>query len=181
MDSKAAMKRKLILQATKELMLKTNVHTLTLDAVAKEAGISKGGLLYHFPSKEALLGGVAEFIFEEFMLVFEEQAKQDPVDKGRWSRALIQASHWDLEQNAALNVGIVAGSMLNPNLCSSSSIAKSYQFIQQKVEQDGLPPATATIIRLAIDGLYYSELYDTAPLERPLKDKVFAQLLSMTR
>lgn len=181
MDSKAEMKRKLILQTTKELMLKTNLQTLTLDAVAKEAGISKGGLLYHFPSKEALLGGVAEYIFEEFMLAFEEQAKQDPVDKGRWSRALIHASQRDLEQNAALNVGIVAGSMLNPNLFSSSSIAKSYQFIQQKMEQDGLPPETATIIRLAIDGLYYAELYDTGPLKPSLKEKVFQQLLSMTR
>lgn len=34
--------------------------TVTLEAVAARAGVSKGGLLYHFGSKEALLGGMLE-------------------------------------------------------------------------------------------------------------------------
>ncbi|MCD2188898.1 TetR/AcrR family transcriptional regulator [Actinomycetospora soli] len=34
--------------------------TVTLDAVAARAGVSKGGLLYHFGSKEALLAGMLE-------------------------------------------------------------------------------------------------------------------------
>ncbi|MDL5155823.1 TetR/AcrR family transcriptional regulator [Actinomycetospora termitidis] len=34
--------------------------TVTLDAVAARAGVSKGGLLYHFGSREALLDGLLE-------------------------------------------------------------------------------------------------------------------------
>ena len=34
------------------------VAKLTLEAVAKEAGVSKGGLLYHFSNKEALIEGM---------------------------------------------------------------------------------------------------------------------------
>ncbi|MCX5496899.1 helix-turn-helix domain containing protein, partial [Kaistia dalseonensis] len=33
---------------------------LSLEAVAERAGISKGGLLYHFPTKQALLSGLVE-------------------------------------------------------------------------------------------------------------------------
>ena len=33
---------------------------LTLDAVAERAGVSKGGLLYHFPSKESLLQAMVD-------------------------------------------------------------------------------------------------------------------------
>ena len=33
---------------------------VTIDAVAEQAGITKGGLLYHFPSRTALLSGVYE-------------------------------------------------------------------------------------------------------------------------
>lgn len=36
------------------------VTALTLDAVADEAGITKRGLIYHFPSKHALLAGIHE-------------------------------------------------------------------------------------------------------------------------
>jgi hypothetical protein len=40
-----------ILDAAERVVLRDGVTHLTLDAVAAETGISKGGLLYHFPSK----------------------------------------------------------------------------------------------------------------------------------
>ncbi len=38
----------------------------SLSAVAAEAGVSKGGLLHHFPSKEALLRGLSENLIDFF-------------------------------------------------------------------------------------------------------------------
>ena len=46
--------RRKILEAAAKLADDTGPGSLSLEAVAKEAGISKGGLLYHFPSKAAL-------------------------------------------------------------------------------------------------------------------------------
>ena len=37
---------------------------LTLEKVAAEAGVSKGGLLYHYPSKDALLQGLLDDLLE---------------------------------------------------------------------------------------------------------------------
>ena len=50
--------RERLLDAAERLVLETGAGHLTLDAVAKFAGISKGGLLYHFPSKDSLLEGM---------------------------------------------------------------------------------------------------------------------------
>ncbi len=44
-----------ILDAAEEIVLESGAAHLTFDAIAKRVGISKGGLLYHFASKEALL------------------------------------------------------------------------------------------------------------------------------
>ena len=47
--------RDAVLDAFESLLIEVGERAATLDAVAKKAGVSKGGLLYHFPSKEALI------------------------------------------------------------------------------------------------------------------------------
>ena len=45
-----------VLDAFESLLIEVGERAATLDAVAGRAGVSKGGLLYHFPNKEALIG-----------------------------------------------------------------------------------------------------------------------------
>src|SRR3546814_14786799 len=47
--------REAMLDAAETVVVKHGAVRLTLDAVAKQAKASKGGVMYHFPSKEALL------------------------------------------------------------------------------------------------------------------------------
>jgi len=44
-----------ILDAAGQLVTGQGTRHLTLDGVAQAAGVSKGGLLHHFPGKDALL------------------------------------------------------------------------------------------------------------------------------
>jgi AcrR family transcriptional regulator len=43
-----------------QLVADQGASSLTLDAVAQAAGVSKGGLLYHYPNKDALLAAMIE-------------------------------------------------------------------------------------------------------------------------
>ncbi|NRG41831.1 TetR family transcriptional regulator [Rathayibacter sp. VKM Ac-2804] len=54
----AAPARDRVLDAFEALLIDQGERAATLDAVAKAAGVSKGGLLYHFPSKDALVDGL---------------------------------------------------------------------------------------------------------------------------
>lgn len=49
-----------VLDAFETILINQGERAATLDAVASEAGVSKGGLLYHFGSKEALVDGLVE-------------------------------------------------------------------------------------------------------------------------
>jgi AcrR family transcriptional regulator len=53
-----------VLDAYESLLLDHGPSSATLDAVASSAAVSKGGLLYHFASKEALAGGLLERLRE---------------------------------------------------------------------------------------------------------------------
>lgn len=68
--------REEILEAARRVLLSNGVAAMTLDAVAKEVGMSKTGLYYYFPSKDAL-------IFELVYGVLEGQARavDDAVQK----------------------------------------------------------------------------------------------------
>ena len=47
-----------VLDAYTAHVVTSGPEAVTLEAVARGAGVSKGGLLYHFPSKDALLDGL---------------------------------------------------------------------------------------------------------------------------
>ena len=76
--------RQNILAAAAELARCSGAGNLSLDAVAARAGVSKGGLLYHFPSKSCLM----EALVEDYL--------------GRFEAALSR------EENAARPNGVVA-------------------------------------------------------------------------
>lgn len=179
MQSKADIKRQLILETAKTLVLADGFNSLTLEAVAKKAGISKGGLLYHFPNKEKLIAWLGEYIFQEFENNFSKIADSDPIQTGRWTRAFIEASKADLTENAELNVGVLASSILDSEV--SESISEVYKSILTKIQDDGLDSITVDLIRLTLDGLYYSQTLNVAPLEKQRVNEVFDQLMKMTK
>ena len=49
-----------VLDAFESILIEEGERAATLDAVARRAGVSKGGLLYHFGSRDALDAGLVE-------------------------------------------------------------------------------------------------------------------------
>ncbi len=66
--------RERILGAYEDLLIDDGPRAATLDAVAAAAGVSKGGLLYHFKSKEALTEGLLVKLREYAELDFAAMA-----------------------------------------------------------------------------------------------------------
>ncbi|MEV6656744.1 TetR/AcrR family transcriptional regulator [Nocardia fluminea] len=61
-----------ILDALETLLLERGAAQMTLDNVAAAAGVSKGGLLYHFKSKDALLIGLVQRLGDRARAQLEE-------------------------------------------------------------------------------------------------------------
>ena len=80
-----------ILDAAEEVVLRDGVARLTLDAAAAEAGLSKGGVLYHFPTRDSLVAGMVAKIIEEFDHDIECRLEADR-RPGCFTRAYIGAT-----------------------------------------------------------------------------------------
>jgi AcrR family transcriptional regulator len=172
--------RQQILHAAFALIRREGVARLTIEAVAEEAGLSKGGVLYHFRSKEALIQAMVASLVERFNADIETARREEPEDErttpGSWLRAYIRASAGPAEEDED-TAALLAAVSNDPRLLEP--LQSQYVRWQAQVEAGGVDPALATVIRLALDGLWMADLFGLAPPEGELRERVFATLERM--
>jgi AcrR family transcriptional regulator len=102
-----------LLRATVRVVAEEGLPRLTLDAVARAAGVSKGGLLYHFPTKEALIRALIETFIAEWDRAMAREYARDPEPEkpGRWLRAYVRASFAEVDPNESLTLGLGQGDL----------------------------------------------------------------------
>ncbi len=173
--------RETLLQAASQVVIDKGVEALTLDAVAQQAGVSKGGLLYHFPNKDALMTGMVEQLIRDFEAVLQTEFEQDdaPGTPGQWVRAYIRATLRFSKQSLALIARLTSIAADSPHLFEAAKVYD--QQWRQRIETSGIDPTKATIILLATDGLWLSEVFQVGTLEEPRLTQVVETLLAMTR
>ncbi len=170
--------RSVILEKACQLVSEKGVSFLTLEAAAKEAGISKGGLLYHFSSKEALIEGMINYLTDNYNATIEKKVAEEPDTTGQWLRAFVRMSFEEAKQNDLLGAGLLATMVNNPELLNIWR--ECYYDWQSRIEEDSHDLALSTLIRLAADGLWFSELLGFAPPDPKLRDQLLATMLELT-
>ena len=174
--------RERILNAAEARLLATGPAGLVLDAIAADAGISKGGLLYHFRSKEALIAGLTQRMLDRFDEVQDEAAARDARRTGAWSRAYLASTVAEdgqaADNSAQLMAGILAA--LGRESAELEELRARFGRWHRRLEQDGIDPIKALIVRLAADGLWLSALLGLPGPDPETSARVLATLREMT-
>ncbi|RIN26302.1 TetR/AcrR family transcriptional regulator [Staphylococcus succinus] len=171
-------KRTQLLEAAAAIVNEQGSEYLTLDAVAKKAGVSKGGLLYHFKNKLTLVQGLVDHADELYRSNVNHRVQEDPQEQGKWVRAFIEATREHRSENASITSGMLAAQGINSQLLLP--LQDTYKTWQNKIEHDGLDKVDATIIRLAIDGLWLSEIFGLDALDESMRAQVLDRLTTYT-
>ena len=154
--------RQALLEAAERVVTEAGAAHLTLDAVAEKAGVSKGGLLYHFPSKEALVQGMIARLLE---LVDADEArfKAELGDvPGADLQAYVLAGFEQRPEQQTITTALLAAGANDPKLLEPVR-AWSRRNYEAKVKSKRHPIRAAMVV-MAIDGLWLHELLDTSPL-----------------
>jgi len=159
--------RSRILDAAEARLLARGPAGLVLDAIAADAGVSKGGLLYHFASKDALVAGLCDRMLERFDRELEALCEADPDPRGAFTRAYlgstVTAEGKPADQSARLMAGLLA--TLGRDSVHLARVRAAFARWHARLGGDGIDPTTATVVRLAADGLWLSALLGLEPLE----------------
>ena len=172
-----------ILDAAESIVRARGVPGLTLEAAARGAGVSKGGLLYHFASKEALIAALlvrlAEFVSQDFVRAMERL----PPGPGRAARAMLA---WGLEVSEAEanercdRAAAVFLAAFHHDPALLDPIRAVVAGLREAVAADGLPPGHGMAIMAAMDGLFMARvfgMYELAPGERHDMHAALSRLL----
>jgi len=167
-----------ILDAAEQIVTADGARKLTLDAVAQVAGVSKGGLLYHFPAKEALLAGMIERHIDELNARCSAELAHLPAacassDMKAWILGVLQPHRVREEAGAAL----LAAAANNPALLDGVRRRYAEHVAQLQSLGDGF--ARAAVILLAVDGLMFGEAWRVTPFTAEQRERIVAELLRL--
>ena len=157
-----------ILDATEAVVTRQGIANLTLDAVAAEARLSKGGLLHHFPSKDRLVEALVSRSAENWRSCYMEAYKRTSEGPGRMARALLDhclsdAKCWTEELRRSSSA-VFAALAQNPALIEPMRTV--YADLHRRIAEDGLPPGVGESVAAAIDGLWLDWVLGIVPLEQ---------------
>ncbi|MGX5653354.1 TetR/AcrR family transcriptional regulator [Geodermatophilus nigrescens] len=153
---------------------------VSLDTVAREAGVSKGGLMHHFRSKDDLLAALAGHLFEQFDRAVEDCVDPGDLAPGRRLRAYVRATFADLERGE--DAGELATLMATVSSFPEAARGthERYRRWNDTLAEDGIDRQRVTVVLRACDGLSIAPFF-----EGPLGPEELAStrelLLALTR
>jgi AcrR family transcriptional regulator len=170
-----------LLDAAEAVVARQGVANVTLESVAAEAGISKGGLLHHFRTKDRLIAALVTRAAENWRACWMGSYEKSPAGPGRMTGAVLKhclsdAKSWT-EQLRRSSAAVFAALAQDPSLIEPMRAA--YTDLHRRVAEDGLPPGVGEAVIAAIDGLWLYWVLGLVPVDQELMDRLRAPLEEM--
>ncbi len=150
-----------MLDAFENILIADGERTATLDATAKAAGVSKGGLLYHFGSKEELAAGLLDRLDALTIADLERMSSAPEGPVAYYVRTSVM-------EDDALDRALIAATRLAQG--GSAAAADMLRLTRHRWE-DAIRPhvrdrASLDLVMLLSDGLYFNNSLDVNGPER---------------
>ena len=98
-------------------------------------------------------------------------------EEGRWLRGYARAAFAGDEGTQAASAGLLAAIANNPDLLEP--LRRNFKRWQKLAEGDGVDPALGTVIRLAVEGLWFADLFGFAAPSGAKRAKVLDVILGL--
>jgi AcrR family transcriptional regulator len=174
-----ALVRQQLLDVAARLTSEQGMGAVTLDAVSGASGVSKGGLLHHFPTKNALLDALFDDLLVRFDADLDERMRDDPMSHGRFTRAYLmavdglrdspdEAGHW-----AQVTIALLAEPRLRQRW-NAWVQARADEYVGTDSSID------AQIIRFAADGLWLADMLGSHLTDDAGRAALLARMVELT-
>lgn len=149
MGRKPTITRDHLLDIAEDIVRSDGAKALTIDALARSAGISKGGVQYSFASKDDLVRA----LIERWTNQFDEMLKEDePTTAVAFVQRYIQAMRASQEAMNAKMAGLMIAYIRNPE--NLREIREWYRAMFERLGERTQDAQAARVAFLAVEGLF---------------------------
>ncbi|KQX60561.1 MULTISPECIES: TetR/AcrR family transcriptional regulator [unclassified Ensifer] len=175
MGRKRAIDQQQVLDAAERVVGRDGAANLTVDAVAREAGVSKASVLYDYKSKQALIEAVVDRAFERDNAHHArvEQKIGDIQDRAVRGR-IVAAAEPPPEEFRAVALNLSAALTLDAGL--RRKMQASQDATIARILQNSQSPRGALLAYLALEGLKFLEYLDFHHFARADRDEVLREI-----
>lgn len=174
--SRSERSRNAALDAAFAIIARDGPGRLTLDAIARESGLSKGGVMHQFRTKEAVLKALLErqmAHFEQFSTPYRAKARAESENPELATELATVREAANTPNSAAL--ALLAAMVENPDLMALPRASDEKTIAAIKAEASD--PDLAMLRWAAARGLLLGELFGMSPLPKAERERLFARLL----
>jgi AcrR family transcriptional regulator len=171
--------RTALLDAALRLLREPDGADITLDAVAREAGVTKPGLMYHFPSREALLLAIVDHAAACLEQAMAEILGGPPADATPAERIRAYAEVAARGSDSRAEYAVYTEAAYRPSL-SGPWLERLTRWLELPAGLDARTRAALTVARLAADGLWAAEATGVFPPRPEDRAAVLALIRSLT-
>lgn len=168
--------RQTAIQAALVILTRDGVGALTFDALARESGISKGGLLHQFRTKIDIIKALLDYQTQNF-----QQFAKDHMSSAAASAteptlsAQIAVSREAMKQPHSVAQAVLAALVEDPTLLEAVRTADAPTV--KAIEKEAADPDMALLRWAAAKGLAFNALLGLCPLSDKQRDRLFERLL----
>ncbi|MBI5165941.1 MAG: TetR/AcrR family transcriptional regulator [Magnetospirillum sp.] len=146
-----------IIDAAMAIVREQGVGRLTLDEAAKVAGLSKGGVLYHFKGKDDLVAGMIGVLVARWEELHHGYYLAEPEGAYRWARAVVRAA---FDPNGPANdpIGGALLAAMSNNRALMAPMQAKYEEWTGRMREDSPDPERAILVCMAMDGYLFERM-----------------------
>lgn len=175
--SRRTSSRDAILDAAEAVVAEAGAAHLTLDAVAQRAGLSKGGLIYNFPTKSALLTALVERVVQRFEAATAHETERFGSSGAGALKAMIAATISDEVVSTRVGSGLLGAAANDPQMLNP--VRERYREKLAELAASGVRYERAAALSLASDGLRFWEMFGASPFTPEERARIVAELFKM--
>jgi AcrR family transcriptional regulator len=171
--------RRNLLDCTAKIAAEQGVAKVTIEAVAKAAGITKGGLLHHFSSKRTLIEAMFTDMVDQFNEQIDAYMAQDRISQGRFTRAYVAVMFADENFDPSTPWHAICLSTISEPESYEMSMNWLNDRLNQHRSTDSDP--MLEIVRLAADGAWFTLMTKKGEDALEYARNIRVRLIAMTK